>query len=329
MEPESAFRRLLTGSSAAIAATRDKAPARFDALAAHLPPKWRRPRRLLLAGAALLALVALIITTRQPAPLPRHPAPGTTVFPLGGNQVVLRFVHSTGSVNLSSGPGGQVSITESRNGITDAINTSYRQHGDVITVGVSVQNGLYDATWVDFNVAVPQDASANVALAAGTLRATGLTGNLALQDASGSIWVTNASGAIALQTDSGSINTSRVSGQVSADTNNGTITTVSTRLRGSPLMQAQNGTINFHGSLAPGCQAVFRNANGATLVTLPRGSSVLVDARARSGSINSGFSSVRVASHAGGRVAHGQVGRDAAARLSIQTMSGSIDLNQG
>jgi hypothetical protein len=328
MEPESAFRRLLTGSSAAIAATRGQAPARFAALAAHVPPQWRRPRRLMLAGAVLLAVVLLIITTR-PAPVPRHPAPGTTVFPLGGNQVVLRFVHSTGSVNLTSGPGGQVSVTENRNGITDAINTSYRQQGDVITVTVSVQNGLYDATWVDFNVAVPQNISTNVALAAGTLRATGLTGNLALQDTNGSIWATNDNGAIALQTDSGSINTSHVSGQVSANTNNGTITTVSTRLRGSPLMQAQNGTINFHGSLDPGCQAVFRNANGATGVTLPRGSSVLVDARARSGSINSGFSSVRVASHAGGRVAHGQVGPDAAARLSIQTMSGSINLAQG
>src|SRR5262249_48332837 len=146
--------------------------------------------------------------------------------PLAGNQVVLRFVHSTGSVNVSSGPAGQVSIKENRSGIPEAINTSYRQKGDVITVNVSVENGLYEATWVDFNVAVPQDASAKVAVAAGTLKTTGLTGNLALQDTNGSIWVTNASGALALQTDSGSINTSRVSGQVSAITNNGTITTV-------------------------------------------------------------------------------------------------------
>ena len=328
MELESAFRRLLSGRSAAIAATRGKAPARLAALAARVPPQWRRPRRLMLVGAVLLALVVLIFAS-SPAPLPRHPAPGTTVFPVGGNQVVLRFVHSTGSVNLTSGPGGQVSVTENRNGITDAINTSYRQQGDVITVNVSVQNGLYDATWVDFNVAVPQDMTANVAVAAGTIRAAGLTGNLALQDTNGSIWATNVSGALALQTDSGSINTSHVSGQVSADTNNGTITTVATRLRGSPLMQAQNGTINFHGSLGPGCNAVFRNAHGATGVTLPRGSSVLVDARARSGSINSAFSAVRVASAAGGRVARGQVGRDAGARLSIQTTSGSINLSQG
>ena len=285
----------------------------------------------MLAGALLLAAAGVIIATRPSgtSTMPTHPAPGETVFPIANNQVVLRFVHSTGSVNVSSGPAGQVSITENRNGFTNAINTRYRKQGDVITVTVSVQNGLMEATWVDFTVAVPRDTSANVAVAAGTLKATGLAGNLVLQDTNGSIWARNDSGAIGMQTASGSVNTSQVSGQVSAITDNGTITTASTRLRGSALMQAQNGTINFHGSLDPGCHAVFRNTNGATGVTLPGGSSVLVDARARTGSINSEFSSVPVASDSGGRVADGRVGRDASARLSIQTMSGSINLNRG
>ena len=328
-----AFRRMLAGCPAAIAAMRSKASARSLAalVRAHVPREWRQPRRLLLAVALLLVAVAFFIATRPaPAPLlPRHPAPGTTVFPITNNQVVLRFVHSTGSVTVGSGPDGQVSITENRNGITDAINTSYRQQGDVITVTVSVENGLLEATWVDFKVAVPRDASAKVATAAGTLTATGLTGNLVVQDTNGSIWAINLSGAIALQTASGSVNTRRVNGQVSAITGNGTITTISTRLSGSSLMQAQGGTINFHGNLNAGCHAVFRNTNGATGVTLPGGSSVLVDARTRSGSINSGFSSVRVVADSGGQVAKGGVGRDASARLSIQTMSGSIDLNRG
>ncbi len=125
-----------------------------------------------------------------------------------------------------------------------------------------------EPTWVDFNVAVPRDTSANVATTAGTLRATGLTGNLVLQDTNGSIWATNVSGAIGLHTVSGSVNTSRVRGQVSAITDNGTITTAATRLRGAARMQARDGTINFHGSLDPGCHAVFRNINGATGITL-------------------------------------------------------------
>jgi len=328
---QAAFRRIFAAGSAAMAAMRSKASSSSLAawVEAHVPAAWRRPRRLVLAGASLLAAVALIIATRPPATtLPRHPAPGTTVFQVD-QRVALRFVHSTGSVHVSAGPSGQVSVTENRNGITDAIHTSYRQQGDVITVTVSIDNGLPLATWVDFNVAVPQDTSANVAIAAGTLKAVGLTGNFVLQDTNGSIWAANLSGVIALQTASGSINTSHVSGQVSASTNNGTITTISTRLRGHSLMQADNGTISFHGSLDPGCHAVFRNTNGATGVTLPSGSSILVDARTRSGSINSGFSSVHVVADSEGQVAHGRVGRGASARLSIETMGGSIDLHRG
>ncbi len=325
---EPASRRIVACVSAAVAAMRGKASSSSAAswAEAHIPPAWRRPRRLLLV-AALLVVIVLIITTR-PTSTPSHPAPGTTVFP-AGNQVVLRFVHSAGSVHLGAGPGGQVAITEHRNGITSAIHTSYRQQGNVITVTVSVAKGLFQATWVDFNVAVPQNASANVEVPAGTLDATGLSGNFTLQDTNGSIWATHMSGALALHTTSGSVNTSQVSGQVSASTDNGTITTIATHLRGRSLMQAQGGTINFHGSLDPGCHAVFRNTNGATGVTLPSDSSVVVDARTPLGSINSQFSSVHVVSNSDGRVADGRVGRGAPARLSIETTGGSIALNHG
>lgn len=293
---------------------------------AQIPPTWRRPRRLVLM-AALLAVIVVIIVTR-PAATPSHPAPGTTVFPVG-NQVMLRFVHSAGSVHVRAGPAGQVRITEHRNGITSAIHTHYRQQGNVITVTVSIENGLFTATWVDFNVAIPQNASANVAVAAGTLDASGLNGDVALHDSNGSIWVNGVRGAIAMQTTSGSINTDRVNGQVSASTDNGTITSTATHLDGHSLVQAQSGTINFHGSLDPGSRATFRNTNGATSITLSRGSSVLVSARTPLGSINSQFPSVHVVSNSDGRVAAGRVGRGAPGRLSIETKGGSIALNHG
>jgi len=291
---------------------------------ARVPPQWRRPRRLMLIGALVLVVIWLIIATRPTTS--RHPAPGTTVFPVG-NQVELRFVHSTGSVHLKPGTGGQVSITEHRNGFTDAIRTRYRQQGDMITVTVSIENGLPTATWVDFVVAVPQDETAKVTTGAGTLTAGGLAGNFVLDDTNGSIWAAHIDGSLALATASGSINTSKVSARVSASTGNGTITTISTRLRGFSLIQAQNGTINFHGSLEPGCRALFKNTNGAIGVTLPRDSAVLVDARTPSGSINSQFPSVHVVSNSDGRRADGRIGRDPSAHLSIRSNGGSIGLN--
>ena len=327
--PQSTIHRMRAGISAAIESMRRKVAGTSLAakVEAHVPPEWRRPRRLAVVG-GIVAVIIVLIIGNMPRGTARHPAPGTTVFPIS-NQVVLRFVHSAGSVHVVAGSGGQVSITEHRNGITSAIHTHYRQDGNVITVNVSVENGLYTATWVDFNVAIPPEASADVAVAAGTLEAAGLNGNVMLHDTKGSIWANKMTGAIAMHTSSGSINTIRVNGQVTATTENGTITTISTRLRGRSLMQAQGGTINFHGSLDPGCHAVFRNTNGATGVTLPADSSVLVDARTPLGSINSQFSSVRVVSNSDGRVANGRVGRGVPARLSIQTKGGTIALNHG
>src|SRR5258708_24927424 len=89
---KTAFRRILAGSSAAFATMRSKASSSsLSALVeAHVPPAWRRPRRLTLLGALLLGVVLLIITTTPPA-TPPHPAPRTTGFPTRHHRV-LRFV---------------------------------------------------------------------------------------------------------------------------------------------------------------------------------------------------------------------------------------------
>jgi Putative adhesin len=321
------LRRIFAGLSAAIATMSRKASSSSLAakLEARVPPEWRRPRRWLLIGGVVLVVVLIIVT--RATTIQRHPAAGTTVYPVG-NRVVLRFVRSNGSVHVAPGPDGQVSIKENRSGVTGAIQTRYRKQGDTITVTVSVETGLTIPTWVDFDVAVPQDTSTNFAVAAGTLEASHLNGNVVLQDTNGSIGAANVSGTIALHTTSGSISASNVSGQFSAITDNGTITTNSTRLGGHSLVQAQNGTINFHGSLDPGSHALFRNNNGAIAVTLPDRSSLIVDARTPHGSINSEFPSVRVGANVDGRLADGRVGRGAPARLSIRTMGGSISLNR-
>src|SRR5260221_13394608 len=80
---KTAFRRILAGISAAIATMRSKASSSsLSALVeAHVPPAWRRPRRLILVGALLLAAIALIIAPRPAGtPMPRRPAPRPTRF---------------------------------------------------------------------------------------------------------------------------------------------------------------------------------------------------------------------------------------------------------
>ncbi len=290
---------------------------------ARIPPKRRR---WILVG-VILGILVLFFATRQ-TPAPQRPEPGTTIFHIDSHPALI-FAHSNGRVHLSAGPDGQVSIKENRSGITDAIHTHYAQRGNSIAVTVNIDDGLPLDTWVDFDVRVPRQTGANITVAAGTLEAAGLTGDLALSDTNGAIWATNLSGSIALRTQSGSINTTHVSGQLSAITQNGTITTEDTHLSGQSRVQAESGTINFHGSLDRAGSNAFMGGNGAIGIPLPRSSSFHVDARTVSGSINSDFPGVKAIQEHGGSGASGNIGTAPRARLTIQTAGGSIDLHQG
>ena len=305
---------------------------RWRAVASHrveqLPPAWRSRRRLTLVAAVVLGVLFLVYLLRPtPAPPPQVP-PGTHVFQVS-DRPVLVFAHSAGSVHISAGPDGQVSIAENRNGITDAIQTNYAQKGNTITVTVTIPDGLYLDTWVDFDVHVPRHAGASAELAAGTLNADGFSGRIALNNTNGAIWATNLTGDITLTTQSGSINTDHVRGRLTASTQNGTITTGDTRLSGRSTVQAQSGTINFHGSLDPNGSYIFRDSNGAIGLTLPRRSALQVDARSTSGSISSQFPGVRAVPQTGGSAARGSLGRTPRGQLTIQSSSGSIQLLQG
>src|SRR5258708_25939584 len=85
---KTAFRRILAGSSAAFATMRSKASSSsLSALVeAHVPPAWRRPRRVTLAGAVPLARL-VVLHTNKPAAPPPPPAPGPTGFPRGHQAV--------------------------------------------------------------------------------------------------------------------------------------------------------------------------------------------------------------------------------------------------
>ena len=277
----------------------------------------------------LLALLALVVraTSMRPA-TPQQTAPDTKTF-FVGNRPTLVFAHTIGSVHVTSGPDGQVSIRENKNGITSAIAIQYAQRGDTIVVTADVQSGLYLDTWVDFDVSVPRQAGLSLSVPTGTLVVDGLSGEIALSDTNGSIWATHLSGSVALTTESGSINTDHVSGQVSVATQNGTVTTTNTHLTGHSTIRAESGTINFHGSLGRSGSYLFRDSNGAVGLTLPRDAAYAVDAHTSGGSINTDFPGVTVYHQEAGTGARGNVGDLPRARLMIQTTSGSIDLHQG
>ncbi len=295
----------------------------------RLPPQWRTRRGALVASTALIGVlvIALVVRSSHQRP-PEQPAPGTRIFFVSGRPTVV-FAHSVGHVHITGGADGQVEIKENRNGATDEIHIGYVQHGDTITVTTDIPRGLFIDTWVDFDVQVPARSGLDARMATGTLDANGLSGQIALHDTDGSIWANGLDGAITMTTTSGSINTNHVRGQITATTQNGTITTLDTLLRGRATIQAESGTINFHGALDRNGTYVFRNGNGAVGLTLPRAAAFALDARTGGGSINSDFAGVKVAHHSATTTGSGTVGSAPRARLAIQTTGGSIALFQG
>lgn len=304
-------------------------PNRFSPLLTRFPGTWRN-WRWLLVGVLLAGLLAAFLALRPASPAaPRRLSADTMSFPVDG-QPTLIFTHSIGNVHITRGTDNQVLIKENRNGFTDAIQVHYQQNGDSITTRADIQNGLMEDTWVDFDVSVPSQAGVIAILKnGGTLEADGLNGQITLDNTNGSIWATNLTGPVTLKTESGSINLKHVNGPMTLITQNGTITTSDVRAEGRSLVQAESGTINFHGSLDPQGTYLFKNGNGATGLTLLPGTAFHVQAKTTGGSIATDFPAIKVQNNNGSSNAQGKVGKPPFAQLTIQTTSGQINLFQG
>ncbi len=301
----------------------------------RVPATWRKRWHWGVIGVLLVCLVVVLFANRSESPpVARRIAPDTMSFPVG-SQPTLIFAHSIGNVHITRGAAGQVLIKEMKNGFPDAIQIRYQQNGDKITTTSDIQGGLMQDTWVDFDVSVPdQDGAVVILQNGGTLEANGLSGPMTLSNTNGSIWATNLNGAVSLKSDSGSLNASHVTGQMTISTRNGTITTSDVHLQGHSSVQAESGTINFHGSLDTKGSYLFENGNGAVGLTLARGAAFRVDARTTSGAINLTYPGMVVQhlnhASAGSRSeARGNVGKPPMAELTIQTSSGPITVSGG
>lgn len=302
---------------------------RFSTLLTRFPGTWRN-WRWLLVGVLLAGLLAAFLALRPAPPAtPRRLSADTMSFPIGG-QPTLIFTHSIGNVHITRGTDNQVLIKEKRNGFTDAIQVHYQQNGDSITTTADIQNGLMEDTWVDFDVSVPSQAGViAISKNGGTLEADGLNGQITLGNTNGSIWATNLTGPVTLRTESGSINLKYVNGPMTLITQNGTITTSDVRAEGRSLVQAESGTINFHGSLDPQGNYLFKNGNGAVGLTLLPGTAFHVQAKTAGGAISSDFPAIKIQNNNGSSEAQGDVGVPPLAQLTVQTTSGQINLLRG
>lgn len=294
---------------------------------------WRQAKPWTIAVGVMLGLLLLFSAVRPTVSPPPRPAdPDTRTFYLGGflsGTPTLIFAHAIGNVHIHSGAEGQVSITENRNGFPDAIHIRYDQAGALIHITSDIDSDLATDTWVDFDVSVPRLAGLSVSLLnSGTLEADNLSGQLSLSNTNGSVWATNDSGSLSVHTESGSINVSQFRGQLHLSTQNGTITTGDVHISGRSSVQAETGTINFHGALERDADALFTDTNGQVSLNLPGHSAFQVQVQTQGGAVNSDFPAITIRPRPPGVEAEGNVGAPPRARLTIQTTSGPVLLNQ-
>jgi len=245
-------------------------------------------------------------------------------FSVSGRPTLL-FAHAIGTVQIRAGSDGQVSIQAERHGLTHNIHLHDRQDSDVIHITSDIDTDLLTATWVDFLVLVPRQSGVQVDLQnGGTLDVEGVSGQLDLRNTTGAIWVTNDNGDLTTTTDSGSIAITTFVGQLTASTQNGTITTTNAHLKGHSILQADSGTINFHGSLDHEGSVMFHNTNGLIGVTLPKQSAFHVDATSLSSVLSTNFPGIRTDHLYGRNEAHGTFGTGPWAKITIQSVSGSM-----
>ncbi len=100
-------------------------------------------RRKLAVAAVIVGVLAFLFGIHSPSPpsVPPQTSPDTHQFSVT-DRPTLVFDHFIGNVNVSPGPGGQVSIKEKKNGETDSIAIHYAQHGNTIMVTADIPGGL-------------------------------------------------------------------------------------------------------------------------------------------------------------------------------------------
>jgi hypothetical protein len=299
-----------------------------------------RPRTWLIVVIVLVAAVLAVITPLILLHAGQGPA-GTA--PISGGTGPQTFSVRAGTVLTVKEQRGDISVYPSN---TNMITVTPRKHGTVLAPDAQSVRILYSRThtvqgndqitvttdpWfsnTDFYVTIPETTSTQITLGAGSidvhaghgLSASTGSGSIALENVQGPIHVQAESGdvtgdalmgSLTIATSSGSIRLHRVTGQVHARTVSGDVSANASALSGISLLQTQNGSVRFDGSLDPHGSYTMQTTNGDIDLTLPANAAFSLDAGTTSGTIQNAFDSSTSSTLP-------------RAQLSLQTQNGSI-----
>lgn len=244
--------------------------------------------------------------------------------------------------------GGNVSVFPSKTG---DITITPRKHQTTIAPDPHEVNILYDHTlnaqgndqitvstdpWfsnTDFYVTIPTSTAVQIMVKDGSIDIhTGhgamvntTNGSIALENIngpvnaateSGDVTADNITGPLAVSASSGSLRIDQIKGQVVAKTFSGDVVARSTVLSGSSLLQTQNGSVRFDGSLDSHGSYRMQTTSGDVDLTLPANAAFALDASTGSGTVQNAFGT-------------GSTGNTPRPSLFLHTQNGSINVVKG
>ncbi len=308
--------------------------------AGKAPSLQSKPRVWVIVAIVLVATVLAVITPLiflhlfpgQGAAAPVAGGTGPQAFPVGPN-ATLAINEQSGDISLYPDNTATITVTPRKHGTVVApdarsvrvlyTHTHTAQGNDQVTV---TTDPWFSDT--DFFITIPATTSTRIELSAGSIdvhAGHGLTastgsGSIALENLqgpvnaqtdSGDVTGNTISGPLTIATASGSIRLRQVSGQVNARTVSGDVIESASTLSGTSLLQTENGSVRFDGSLDPHGSYTMQTTSGDVDLTLPADTAFALDASTTSGTVQNAF---------GGS----STGVTPRARLSLHTQNGSI-----
>ncbi len=295
---------------------------------------------------AIGAVLVLLLVLAGAILLLRYYYHQQTQVPGGGNSSVSSassFTVGPNALLILKEQGGNISVYPSH---TDLITVRAIRNGqplapDVYSNQIVAQQGhdahhndqvtVSPASWftnTDFSVTIPDTTAVQITLNSGSidvhagngLSASTGSGSVALDSIqgpvnvrtdSGDITATSLNGTLTLAASSGSIRLNQVKGQLNAQTLSGDVVVMGAALSGQSLLQTQNGSVRFSGSLDSRGSYRMQTNSGDVDLTLPANAAFALVASTGSGNVTNDFGT-------------NTVGPTPQAPLTLHTQNGSI-----
>jgi DUF4097 and DUF4098 domain-containing protein YvlB len=250
-----------------------------------------------------------------------------------GSHALLSVKEQSGNISVFPSHTNVITVTPRKGGTTLAPDAGHVRILYNRSINAQGQDQISVTTdpWfsnTDFFIEIPDTTLVQIALNAGSIdvhTGGGLTANtgsggIALENIqgptnvhtdSGDVTVNNLVGPLTITASSGSLRMHGINGQVNARTWSGDVIADNALLKGRSLLQTQNGSVRFAGTIEPGGSYSMQTTSGDVDLTLPGNAAFLLDASTGSGTVQNAFGA-------------SAVGSAPRAQLSLHTQNGSI-----